>query len=346
MLEKQITISIKEKVSDALVKINNQSRFFTLFVVENDKIKGAITDGDIRRGLVNGCTLDASVKDIMNKNFIHIVEGEYDQKKIDFIIKHSISIVPLISKKGNIVKVYDFSLTKSVLPVDAVIMAGGKGSRLMPLTKEIPKPMLKIGGKPMIEYNIDLLKNYGIQNIHISVNYLAEKITSYFKDGKERELNISYLTEDKPLGTIGALKGVEKFHNNYVLLMNSDLLTNLDLDAMFRKFISEDADMIIASTDYKVQVPYGVMESNNNRITELKEKPTYTYFSNAGIYIFKKELVELMPEDTFFNATNFLDLLLKQNKKVLHYSIKNYWLDVGKHQDFEKAKIDIINLKF
>ena len=127
--------------------------------------------------------------------------------------------------------------------------------------------------------------------------------------------------------------------------MNSDLLTNIDLDAMFRKFISEDADMIIASTDYKVQVPYGVMESNNNRITELKEKPTYTYFSNAGIYIFKKELVELMPENTFFNATNFLDLLLKQNKKVLHYSIKNYWLDVGKHQDFEKAKIDIINLK-
>ncbi|MFT4644260.1 MAG: dTDP-glucose pyrophosphorylase [Planctomycetota bacterium] len=345
MIEKIIIISIKEKVSDALVKINDQIKYFTLFVVENDKIKGTITDGDIRRGLVNGCTLDASVKDIMNKNFIHIVEGKYDQKKIDFIIKHNITIVPLISKKGNILKVYDFSVTKSILPIDAVIMAGGKGSRLMPLTKEIPKPMLKVGGKPIIEYNIDLLKNYGIQYIHISVNYLAEKITSYFKDGKERKLNISYLTEDKPLGTIGALKGVEKFHNNYVLLMNSDLLTNIDLDAMFREFISEDADMIIASTDYKIQVPYGVIESNNNMITALKEKPTYTYFSNAGIYIFKKELVKIIPENTFFNATNFLDVLLKKNKKVLHYSIKNYWLDVGKHQDFEKAKIDIINLK-
>lgn len=345
MIEQELKISIKANINEALIKINKQRRFFTLFVVENDKIRGTITDGDIRRGLVNGCALDTLVEDIMNKNFIYIVDGEYDQEKIDFIIKYSINVVPLISKNGNIVKVYDFSFTKSVLPVDAVIMAGGKGSRLMPLTKAIPKPMLKIGGKPIIEYNIDLLKNYGIENIHISVNYLSNKIISYFRNGEEKKLNISYLTEERPLGTIAALKGVEKFHNNYVLLMNSDLLTNIDLDAMFRKFISEDADMIIASTDYKIQVPYGVIESNNNRIIELKEKPTYTYFSNAGIYIFKKELVKLIPENTFFNATNFLDLLLKQNKKAVHYSIKNYWLDIGRHQDFEKAKIDILNLK-
>lgn len=346
MIEQDLQISIDAKINTALIKLNEQAQFLTLFVVENDRIKGTITDGDIRRGLIKGDTVNTSVRDIMNENFIYIVKGEYDQEKIDFIIQKNIKVIPLLNEDFKLIKILNFQMLKSKLPLDAVIMAGGKGSRLMPLTSDTPKPMLEIGGKPIIEYNIDLLKNYGIENIHISVNYLAEKLTSYFKDGKEKQLNISYLTEDKPLGTIGALTGVEKFQNDYVLLMNSDLLTNIDLDAMFRSFQNDNADMIIATTDYQVQIPYGVIETENNRITALKEKPTYTYFSNAGIYIFKRELVDLIPENTFFNATDLLDLILAKNKTVLHYSIKNYWLDIGKHQDFEKAKTDIKSLKF
>lgn len=346
MMKHDLTISIDATINEALVRLDQLPNFLTLFVVENNKIKGTITDGDIRRGLIHGKTVSAPIKSIMNENFIYILNREYKQDKIDLILQKSIKIVPLVNEDFSLIKVLNFQSLKSKLPIDAVIMAGGVGSRLMPLTSDTPKPMLEIGNKPIIEYNIDLLKNHGVENIHISVNYLADKITSYFKDGTERELNISYLTEDKPLGTIGALKGVKLFHNDYVLLMNSDLLTNIDLDAMFRDFINEDADMTIATTDYQVQIPYGVIETEKDRIIALKEKPTYTYFSNAGIYIFKRELVELIPEGTFFNATDLLDLLLKQNKKVLHYPIKSYWLDIGKHQDFEKAKNDIKSLKF
>lgn len=346
MIEKDLQISIDANINEALIKLNDQSSFLTLFVVENDKIKGTVTDGDIRRGLINGKDVETSVREIMNKDFIYILEQEYDQKKINFIIQKNIKVVPLLNKDFSLKRILNFKDLKSLIPIDAVIMAGGVGSRLMPLTANTPKPMLKIGEKPIIEYNIDLLKAHGLENIHISVNYLADQIISYFKDGKEKGLNISYLTEDKPLGTIGALKGIETFHNDFVLLMNSDLLTNIDLDTMFREFINENADMIIATTDYQVQVPYGVIETENNRITALKEKPTYTYFSNAGIYIFKRELVDLIPENTFFNATDLLELILAKNKKVLHFSIKNYWLDIGKHQDFEKAQLDINSLKF
>ncbi len=346
MIKEEIRISKNAKIKDAIQKINDQKKFFILFVIENDKIIGAITDGDIRRGFIKGCKMDDSIDHIMNKNFISLNEGEYEADKIDFINKYNLSLVPLFSKRSSLVKLCDFTNTKSVLPIDAVIMAGGKGERLKPLTDNTPKPMLKIGDKPIIEYNLDLLKYYGINNINISVNYLSDKITSYFKDGSKREQNISYVMEDKPLGTIGALKNIQHFHNDYIILMNSDLLTNINLDAMFRKFNENDADMIIANTDYQVQIPYGVIETENNMVKALKEKPTYTYFSNAGIYIFKRELVDLIPENTFYNATNLLEKLLSNNKKVLYYTIKNYWLDIGQHRDFKQANIDVININF
>jgi len=341
-----LKISIKASINEALVRLDQLPHFLTLFVVENDKIKGTITDGDIRRGLVHGSTISDSVKSIMNENFIYILNGEYKEEKIDLILQKNIKVVPLVNEDFSLIKVLNFQSLKSKLPIDAVVMAGGKGSRLMPLTENTPKPMLEIGSKPIIEYNLDLLKNHGVENVHISVSYLADKITSYFKGGEEMDLNICYLTEDKPLGTIGALKGVKEFNNDYVLVMNSDLLTNIDLDAMFRNFVIEDADMTIATTDYQVQIPYGVVETEKDRIIALREKPTYTYFSNAGIYIFKRELVDLIPENIFFDATDLLEVLLEKGKKVLHYPIKNYWLDIGKHQDFEKAKNDIKSLKF
>ena len=148
---------------------------------------------------------------------------------------------------------------------------------------------------------------FGISNLTLSVKYLKEQIEDYFKDGQSVQMNISYITEDTPLGTIGAIKQINTFHNDYILVMNSDLLTNIDLEAMFMELTNENSDMIVATTDYQVQVPYGIIESNGNKITSLKEKPTYTYYSNAGIYIFKKELIELIPN----NSTSTQPILLK-----------------------------------
>jgi dTDP-glucose pyrophosphorylase len=341
-----ILISENDTISEALIQLNKTGTILTLFVIENNIIKGTITDGDIRRALIKGMKLEDSVQKIMNKSFKRILETKFCFETLDFIKLNNIKIVPIVNANNELIKFINFNEKKSLLPIDAVIMAGGKGTRLLPLTKDTPKPMLHIGNKPIMEYNVELLKTYGISNISISVNYLAEQISNYFKSGENHDVKIKYLHEDKPLGTIGALSEFIDLENDYVLLMNSDLLTNIDLDSMFRKLYKEDASLIIATTDYEVQIPYGVIETKNNCVTALKEKPSYTFHSNAGIYIFKKELLSLIPKNTFFNATDLIDLLIEKNKKVLHYSIQNYWLDIGKHHDFNKANQDIHNFKF
>jgi dTDP-glucose pyrophosphorylase len=342
----KIILNKTATLKEALVKLDANVEMQTLFIGNNNKIVGTITDGDIRRGLINGLGKDNPISDFMNTEFTFLVKGKYEKKKLEFIKLKKLKIIPVLNTDGSLFRIIDFTKVKTLLPIDAVIMAGGVGSRLMPLTKNTPKPMLKIGGKPIIEYNIDLLKSYGISNLTLSVNYLANIIEDYYSDGANKSLNISYITETKPLGTIGAVKQIKKFHNDYILVMNSDLLTNINLEAMFDELISNNADMIIATTDYQVQIPYGVIESKSNKVIALKEKPTYTYYSNAGIYIFKKEMVNFIPEKTHFNATDLLEKLIEQKHKVLHFPITDYWLDIGKHDDFKKAQKDIKNIRF
>lgn len=311
-------------------------------IEDNSKIVGVLTDGDVRRGLIRGISQNETVEKFMNKTFIYLEKESFNQRKVNEIKQKNITIIPVLTKDKTLHEVLDFSKIKTILPIDAVIMAGGIGSRLMPLTKDTPKPMLKVGDKPILDYNIDLLNSHGVQNITLSVKYLKDVIIDYYKNNK----TINYITEDVPLGTIGAVKQIKNFTNDYILVMNSDLLTNIDLEAMFYMLTTQNADMIVASTNYKVQIPYGVIESKDNKITNIVEKPTYTYYSSAGIYIFKRELIELIPSDSFYNATDLLDRLFELNKNVVHYPIKKYWLDIGNHVDFEKAAVDVSDIKF
>lgn len=341
-----IIIQKQDTLERALIKLDASPQIQTLLIEEDDKIIGSLTDGDIRRGLIKGLDKTNLVQDFMNTAFTFLSAGIYEPEKIATIQKLQLKIVPELNSNGSLKRIVNFKKIKTILPIDAVIMAGGKGTRLMPLTENTPKPMLKIGEKPIMEYNVELLQKYGVTHLNVSVKYLAAQIESYFGKGFDRDMQISYVSESKPLGTIGAVKQVPIFHNDYILVMNSDLLTNINLELMFKELVENDADMICATTDYKVQIPYGVIEANGNKISALKEKPTYTYYSNAGIYIFKKSVVDLIPAETFFNATDLLETLINDNKKVLHFPIKNYWLDIGKHVDFEKAQNDIksINL--
>ena len=228
--------------------------------------------------------------------------------------------------------------------IDVVIMAGGKGTRLIPLTENTPKPLLKVGNKPIIEYNTDLLASYGIKQITITVNYLSEQIIAYFKDNNKYLIDFNYVKEDQPLGTIAALKLIKNFKTDYILVMNADLLTNANFNEMFNNFLSKKGDALMATIPYKVNIPHGVVETKAGFVTDLKEKPSYTYYSNAGIYIFKKEYLDLIPKNTFFNATDLIEVLLAKGKKIINYPILNYWLDIGKHEDFEKAQEDIKNI--
>lgn len=205
---------------------------------------------------------------------------------------------------------------------------------------------MKIGGKPIIEYNIDRLINVGVKQLNLSINYLGDQLVDYFGDGSVKNASIQYVREDKPLGTIGSILLIDNFIHDDIIVMNSDLLTNIDFADFFKVFKESEADMAVAATSYHVDVPYAVLEVNEeNRVSSLKEKPRYTYYSNAGIYILKKSLLKMIPEGEFYDITDLMDAMISSNKKLITYPITGYWLDIGKHEDFKKAQDDIKHIK-
>lgn len=340
-------LSSKATIRHALQIIDEQGLIANvLFVVdEDDVLIGSITEGDIRRGLLKGETLESFIIKVINKKF-KFLTYPIETSQVKQFKEKNISFVPVLSNSKEILEILDINKYKPSIPVDAVIMAGGKGQRLMPLTKDVPKPLLKIGDKPIIEHNIDRLSKFGIQNIYISVNYLGDQLKQYFKDGQQKNLNIKYLTEHEFFGTIASVKLTEEYKHETLLIMNSDLLTNIDFFDFYQSFVAEGADMAIASTSYHVDIPYAVMEINgSSQISSLKEKPRYTYYSNAGIYLIKKELLDLIPNGVFYNVTDLIERILELNKKVVSFPILGYWLDIGKHEDFKKAQEDIKHLQ-
>ena len=344
---KEHLISSTTVIKDALIKLDILASDAILFVVdENNILIGSLTDGDIRRGLIKGVAIDSFVTDVIQDNPKFIKYGDQDISKIIRYRESNFTILPVLNNNKQVISIINFRNKRSHLPLDAVIMAGGKGTRLLPLTIDVPKPLLKVGEKPIMEHNLDRLSLYGIDNYWFSLNYLGEQIEEYFKNGKEKNIKINYVWENKPLGTIGALSKIKNFQNDNILLTNSDILTNLDYEHFFLDFISQDADFSVVTIPYHVDIPYAVLETLNNNITSFKEKPTYTYYSNGGIYLMKKSVLEFLPEDSFFNATDLMELLIKKGKKTISYPLSGYWLDVGKHEDYEKAQKDIKKIKF
>ena len=316
-----------------------------MFVIDNNVVVGTITDGDIRRGIINGLTIDDSLEKFIFRNFSFIEEGNEDFSKLQEFRKRKLKAVPLLTKNKQLIKIYDFTKMKSLLPVDAVIMAGGLGTRLLPLTKDTPKPLIKVGDKEIISYNFDRLHQFGIQNQKITVNYLGEQIESFCKNYNS-DINFEIIKETEYLGTAGSLSLIDSFGNNTILLMNSDLLTNIDYEDFYQSFIEKGADIMVASIPYEVNLPYAILEANEGQVKSFTEKPQYTYYASAGIYLIKKELLSLIPKNQFFNATDLMDLIIEKDKKLIHYPIREYWLDIGKHEDYDKAQKDIAHINW
>jgi dTDP-glucose pyrophosphorylase len=335
------------KIKQALLQFNILASDAILFVVDaNDKLVGALTDGDVRRGLLKGFTINSFVDEIIQDNPRFITKGDNNLEKIIEYREELFRILPVVDENMRVVNVINFRTIKSYLPIDAVIMAGGRGQRLQPLTDNMPKPLLKVGNKPIMEHNIDRLASYGIDDFWVSVKYLGEQIEQYFGNGHQKNIKIEYVWETEPLGTIGAVSKIANFEHDYVLVTNSDLLTNIDYENFFLDFIKQKADFAVLTIPYQVNIPYAVLETKDGRIKSLKEKPTYTYYSNGGVYLMKKEMLQHIPSNSFFNSTDLMESLINQDFKVISYPFSGYWLDVGKHEDFEKAQIDIQNLKF
>ncbi len=331
----------------ALEKLNKLPQDAILFVVDiNKKLVGSLTDGDIRRGLLNNFMIENKIDEIIQRNPKFIRKGEDNIQKIIKYREENFRIIPVLDDNDRIVNIINFRNMISYLPIDAVIMAGGKGQRLLPLTESIPKPMLKVGEKPIIEHNLDRLALFGIDDFWISINYLGEQIESYFGNGTLKNVNISYVRETEPMGTIGAVSKIKDFKHDYVLITNSDLLTSIDYEHFFLEFLSQDADLAVVTIPYQVNIPYAVLETNNGLVKDFKEKPTYTYNSNGGIYLVKRKLFEYLPKESFFNATDLIEIAIQQDKRVYAYSMTEYWLDIGNPQDYQKAIQDIKNIKF
>lgn len=339
----QHTILKNQSVRDALIKLNDLRADSILFVTDEQKhLLGTLTDGDLRRGFIKGFMFDTPLMDYVEPHPLFIYEDEIHLADMNDLRKRNLLVMPIVNRDMVITRVINLRLAYSVIPADVIIMAGGKGLRLLPLTKDMPKPMLYVGDKPILEHQIDLLSKYSMRNINITVNYLAHKIEEYFKDGSEKGLKINYIREDKPLGTLGAVRLIESLEHDYVLIMNSDILTNIDLEGFFQTFIRSGADMAVASTSYQVEVPYGVLEvDTDNNVSSLREKPRYTYYSNAGIYLVKKELLSMIPDGELYNVTDLMEALIKNGGKLVSYPILGYWLDIGKHEDYRKAQEDI-----
>ncbi len=332
---------IRETASpiEALRQLNERpGAAMVLFATDSaGRMTGTITDGDIRRSLIGGLGIEEKVEKAMHRAFRRLDAGVIDLAKVKELRDMQITLVPAIDCDGFITAVYNFAECHSILPLDAVLMAGGKGERLRPLTLTTPKPLLKIGDKCIIDYNVEELVRNGVGNIAVTTNYLAEQLDEHFAT-PIGGVKVRCVREPKKLGTMGAVKLVDGLENDNVLVMNSDLLTTISYEDMFLFHIEQQADMTIAAIPYMVSVPFAIFHAEGNRILGLEEKPTYNYYANAGIYVIKRSLLDNIPPDTVFDATDMIDLLIKQGKKVVYHPINGLWIDVGSPDDFRHAQ--------
>lgn len=332
-------------LKEALNKLNILAKDAVLFVVdEQDRLIGSLTDGDVRRGLLQGKGVEDGVLDYIQSSPKRILKNNYSLSEIIELRENNFRILPVLDKDDVVVNVVNFRIQKSYLPLDALVMAGGRGSRLRPHTDTIPKPLLNIGNKPIIDHNVDRLRSYGIDDYHISVRYLGEQLEDHYNQRNISGTSINFVWEENALGTLGAAGLIDDFHHDYVLITNSDILTTLDYEDFFLDFLDKGADMSVATIPYQVNIPYAVMETANDHVVSFKEKPTYTYYSNGGIYIVKKELLNKVPKNSFYNATDLMEQLISDGGKLISYPIRQYWLDIGKPEDFEKAQSDVKHL--
>lgn len=332
-------IPLQSSVKQALASINALKGVpLTLFVTDAaGKLAGTLTDGDIRRGLLAGASLQDPVTAVMHREFRYIRRGD------EYVARHfrearalDIAVLPVLDEAGTILDIIDLRRTSAMLPLDAVLMAGGRGERLRPLTAAMPKPLLPVGGKPIIDHNVEALRRCGINNIFVTVNYLHTQLEGHFASSTEFA-NVKCVLEPAPLGTFGSIGLIEGLTHRNVLVMNSDLFTTINFEKMYEHHIESQAALTMAVTTYTVSVPYAIVRTHDDRVESFQEKPTYNYFANAGIYIVNRDLLYSVTGKERVDATDFIDSLLSQGRKVAYFPIDGTWIDIGSPDDYAMA---------
>jgi len=335
-------ISQSATLIEALGHLNKLSGMIMTLMAVDDKgvMTGTLTDGDVRRALLAGARLDSLVKTVMHRDFKSMPADDIDVAAVRRFRLAGIRLLPLLNPDGSIARLLDLSHNNTSLPVSAVLMAGGRGERLRPMTDTIPKPLLPIDGKAIIDYNIEALAAAGIDDITVATRYLAGKLEDHFSV-PVAGVSVKCIREDRPLGTIGALSLMpHRDSNGTTLVMNSDLLTTVSFEEMYLTHTGRHADVTIAVLPYTVSVPYAILctDPDSHRVNGIEEKPTYSYYANAGIYLINNDLLNNLVYGEHIDATDFVEQAIEQGRTVTYYPITGTWIDVGTPTDFRQAE--------
>ena len=343
---KDILIGTKSSIKEALKVIDTGAMRIALVVDENMKLLGTLSDGDIRRGLLNNLSLDDSIENLYFKNPTTAFEGDSKDKIIQKAILNQVYQIPIIDKDGILVDIITLVTLLNIAKKRnrVILMAGGLGTRLRPLTQDIPKPLLKVGNKPILETIIKNFASHGFVNITISLNYKGEMIKEYFKDGSEFGVNIDYIEEDMRLGTAGALSLLTDLPKEPFFVMNADLLTDVNFSHFLDFHSHSNAYVSMCVREYEHQIPYGVVETNNENITSIIEKPIQKFFVNAGIYLLSPNALDHIPKNEFYDMPTLFNTFIEKEKKVISFPIHEYWLDIGRLEEYKKANEEYENI--
>lgn len=331
-------------ISEAIEKLDYAGTGILLICDPMNLLQGVITDGDIRRAILHSLPLSDHCITIANTNPVYARQGISVQDAL-FMMDHAkkfyVNHLPVVDIKGKVVDLLlrrDF-LDEGQIALQAVIMAGGFGTRLRPMTEDVPKPMIPVGEKPVLEHIINRLSGCGIKEIKITTHYLSDKIKDYFGDGKNFDVTLDYINEENPLGTAGALSQIEDAKDP-LLVINGDILTDIDFGKMFEFHREQRADLTVGVRRYEFQVPYGVIQCEGSEIQAIHEKPLHQFFVNAGIYILQPQILTFIPKEQRYDMTDLIKRLISENKNVVSFPIREYWLDIGQPTDLEKALKD------
>ena len=337
---RDVTVRQNASFKEAIEKMESAGKGIALIADGREMLKGVLTNGDIRKALLNGVLLQDSIQHAMNPTPI-VIKNELSTGEIcRLMIEKEIRYLPLLTGSGKLYGIiYATALQQAkILTCPAVIMAGGLGTRLRPLTDHLPKPLLPLGDKPMIQHVIERLRQYGINEFFVSVNYKREMIEDFLGDGSWLRVRIHYLREKKRLGTAGALSMIKVVHDcSDILVVNADVVTDLNFHAMFQFHLDNANDLTIAVKKFNLQVPYGVVQLDMNSVTNLSEKPCITNYINAGIYIIKHRVIKQIPQNNFFDMTDLINKLVDESYEVGSYLIKGDWTDVGLPHEYEQV---------
>lgn len=340
---------LKDKSIKEALKVIESGVLKIAFVVdENNILLGSMSDGDVRRGFIKGMGIDSPILDLYNHNPVvaNISELKANLKRICVESKDQIDTIPLIDNKGRLVDVYCFSdknLPKKYNNT-VVLMVGGLGSRLRPLTQNVPKPMLHVGGKPILETIVKGFCDNGFTNITMCLGYKSDVIKDHFQDGSDFGVNINYILENKRMGTAGALTLLDKKLDEPFFVMNGDVLTNVNFDKMLDFHNENNSKATMCVREYDIEVPYGVVNIVNEQISSIKEKPVHKFYVNSGIYLLEPECIDLVPNNEFYDMPELFSKLIDAKEKTISFPLQEYWLDIGRMADYEKANLEYYNI--